>query len=78
MLSYYLKCRKNTESKHPKVVSTKNGRMMILSKCEVCQNLCRIVCRTSQLIKGQEANGLLSLEIKISLSKSHLVGPLFF
>ena len=24
MLSYYLKCRKNTEGKYPKVVSTKN------------------------------------------------------
>ena len=36
MLSYCLKCRKNTESKNPKVVRTKNGRIMLLSKCEVC------------------------------------------
>ena len=34
MLSYCLKCRKNTESKNPKVVRTKNGRIMLLSKCE--------------------------------------------
>ena len=30
MLSYYLKCRKNTESKDPRVVRTKNGRIMLL------------------------------------------------
>ena len=29
MLSNCLKCRKNTESKNPKVVMTKNGRIMI-------------------------------------------------
>ena len=33
MLSYCLKCRKNTESKNPKVARTKNGRIMVLSKC---------------------------------------------
>ena len=30
MLSYFLKCRKNTESENSKVVRTKNGRMMLL------------------------------------------------
>ena len=35
MLSYCLKCRKNTESKNPKVLSTKKGRIMLLSKCKV-------------------------------------------
>ena len=35
MLSHCLKCRKNTESKDPKLVRTKNGRIMVLSKCEV-------------------------------------------
>ena len=29
MLSYCLKCRKNTESKNPKVVETKNERTMV-------------------------------------------------
>ena len=29
MLSNCLKCRKNTESKNPKVVMTKNGRIML-------------------------------------------------
>ena len=36
MLTYCLKCRKITKSKNPKVVKTKNGRIMLLSKCEVC------------------------------------------
>ena len=31
MLSYCLKCRKNTESKNLKVVKTKNGRRMLSS-----------------------------------------------
>ena len=35
MSSYCLKYRKNTESKNPKVVKTKNGRIMFLSKCAV-------------------------------------------
>ena len=33
-----LKCRKNTEIKNPEVVRTKNGRIMLLSKCEVCDS----------------------------------------
>ena len=35
MLSNCWKCRKNTESKNPKVVKTQNGRVMLLSKCAV-------------------------------------------
>ena len=35
MLSYYLKCRKNTEDKSPKVSRTNNGAIKILSKCAV-------------------------------------------
>ena len=31
MLSYCLKCRKNAKTKNPKVVKTKNGRIMHLS-----------------------------------------------
>ena len=38
MLFYYLMCRKNTQSKNPKVVKTKNGRIMFLSKIEVCNS----------------------------------------
>ena len=54
MLSYCLKSRKNTESKNPKVVRTKNGRIMLLSKCAVCNS------KKSKFIKEQEARGLLS------------------
>ena len=54
MLLYFLKCRKNTESKNPKVVRTKNGRIMILSKCSVCNS------KKSKFHKEQEAKGLIS------------------
>ena len=68
-----MKCRKNTESKNPKVVRTKTGRIMLLPKCEVCDN------KKSKFIKEQEASGLLnSLEIKTPLSKLPLVGPFYF
>ena len=38
MLSYCLKCRKKTKNQNPKVVSTKNWRIMFLSKCVVCNS----------------------------------------
>ena len=38
MFSYFLKCRKNTENKIPKVVKTKNGRIMLLSKYVLCDS----------------------------------------
>ena len=38
LLPYCLKCRKNTESKNLKVVRTKNGRMMLLSKYSMCNS----------------------------------------
>ena len=70
MLSYCLKCRKNTESKNPKVGRIKNGRVMILSKCAMCDG------RKSKFIKEQEVSVLLSsLGIKMLLSKIPLVGP---
>ena len=73
MLSYGLKCIKNTESKTPKVSMTKNGRIMLLSKCAVCDS------KRSKFIKEQEASGLLSsLGIKTPLNKISLLGPLLF
>ena len=60
MLSYCLKCRKNTESKNPKVATPKDGRIMLLSKCAVRDS------KNTKFIKQQEASGLLSsLEIKL-------------
>ena len=37
MLLHWLKCRKNTESKNTRVVKMQNGRIMLLSKCAVCE-----------------------------------------
>ena len=54
MLPYYLKCRKNKESTNLKLARTKNGRIMLLSKCRVCDST------KSKFIKQQEASGLLS------------------
>ena len=72
MLSYCLECRKNTKSKNPTNVRTKNGRIMLLSKCAVWDS------KKSRFIKEQEAIGSLSsLGIRAPLSKIPLVGPLF-
>ena len=48
MLSYCLKCKKNTESINPKVSITTNGKMMILSKCAKCGS------KKSKFIKEQQ------------------------
>ena len=71
MLSYCLKCRKNTESKNLKVAGTKNVRIMPLSKYALCDR------KKSKIIKQEEASRLLSsLGIKTPFSKIQLVGPL--
>ena len=73
MLSYCLLCRKNTENKEPNVIKTKNNRLMLTSKCSICDN------KKSRFIKKQEAKGLLSnLGIKTPLSKILLLGDLLF
>ena len=55
-----------------KSYKTKNGRIMLLSKCIVCDSI------KSKFIKEQEASGLLSsLGIKTPLSKIFLL-VLFF
>ena len=46
---YCLKCIKNKEIKNPKVPRTKNGRIMLLSKCEMCDSI------KSKFIKQQKA-----------------------
>ena len=61
------------ESKNLKVARRKNGRLMLLSKCAVCNS------KKSNFIKTQEASGLLSsLGIKIPLNKTPLSGSLLF
>ena len=49
MLSYCLKCKKNTERINQKVSKTTNGKMMILSKCTICGS------KKSKFIKEQQA-----------------------
>ena len=69
MLSYCLKCRKNTESKSPEVAKT----IMLLSNCAVYNS------KKSKFIKEQKASGLLSsLKIKKPSNKIPLLGPLLF
>ena len=73
MLSYCFKCRENTKSKNPEVVKTKNGKIMFLSKCSVCNS------KKWKFLKEQEARGLLSsFRIRKSLSQILLLGPLLF
>ena len=54
MPSYCLKRGENRESKNPKVRNTKNGRIMLLSKCVVCDS------KNTKFINEQETRGLLS------------------
>ena len=64
---------KKTESKNPKVVKTKNGKIMLLSNCLVCNS------KKSKISKLKEASrSLSSLGIKTPLSKIPLVCLLLF
>ena len=74
MLSFCLKCRKNTESKNPKVVRTENRRIMLLSKCAVYNS------KSLKFLKEQDAKGLLRnlTRIKVPiLNDSPVVNTLF-
>ena len=60
----------NTDAK---MIRTKNGRLMLSSKCAICGN------KKSRFMKEQKAKGLLSnLEIKTLLGKIPLLGDLLF
>ena len=73
MLTYCLKCKKNTNNIDAKMTKTKTSRFMLSSKCAVCS------CKKSKFMKYQEAEGLLSnLVIKTLLSKIPLLGDLLF
>ena len=66
------KCRKDTESIDPKIVRTKNNRLVMQSKCSICG------IKKSRFVKEQEVKGLLSnLGIKTPLSKIPLLNVLF-
>ena len=71
MKSYCVKCRKDTENIDPKMVRTKNNRLIMQSKCPVFR------IKNSKFVKEQEAKGLLSnLGIKTLLSKIPLLNVL--
>ena len=74
MKCYCLKCRKYTEKINPKVSSTSNDKIMILSKCAICGS------KKSRFIKNQESKGLLSnLGLTTPLSKVPILdGTLFW
>ena len=73
MRSYWLKCKKNTESIIPKVLKTTNGKTMILSKCTICGS------KKSKFIKEQQAKGLLSnLRLRTPLNKIPVLGGILF
>ena len=67
-----MKCRKDTENIDPKMVRTKNNRLIMQSKCPVCG------IKKSRFVKEQESKGLLSnLGNKTPLSKIPLLNILF-
>ena len=69
-----MKCNKNTEENvNSKVIEIKNGKTMLLSKCDVCNS------KKPRFIKEKEAKGLLSsLGLKTPLNKIPLLGDLSF
>ena len=72
MLNYCLKCKKNTKNIDAKM-KKKNGKLMLLSKCDICGN------KKSRFMKEQKAEELLSnLGIKIPLSKIPFLRDLLF
>ena len=67
-----MKCREDTKNIDPKMVRTKNNRLIMQAKCPVCG------IKKSRFVKEQEAKGLLStLGIKIPLSKIPLLNVVF-
>ena len=72
MKTYCMRCRKDTENIEPKMVRTKNNRLIMQSRCSVCG------IKKSIFVKEQEAKGLLNnLGIKTPLSKIPLLNVLF-
>ena len=72
MKTYCVKCRKNTENLVSKISKTKNGRLIMQSKCPVCG------IKKSKFVKEQKAKDLLSsLGIEIPLSQIPLLNVLF-
>ena len=72
METYYVRSGKNTENLNLKIFETKNGRLIVQSKCTECG------FKKSRFVKEQEAKALFSnLGIKTPLSKIRLLNVLF-
>ena len=68
MLTYCLKCKKNTKNIEAKMMKTKNGRFVLSSKCAVYGS------KKSKFMKEQEAERLLNnLGIRTPLIKIPLL-----
>ena len=53
MNTYCVKCRKDTENIDPKIVRTKNNRLVMQSKCSACG------IKKSRFVKEQKAKGFI-------------------
>ena len=72
MLTYCVKCRKNTENLDLKSFKTKNNKLIMQSKCPVCG------IKKSRFVKEQDAKILLSISgAKTPFSKIPLLNVLF-
>ena len=75
MLSYCLKCRRNTESINPKVSKTTNGKAIILSTCAICGS------KKSKFIKQQDKKqkgSLSNLGLRTPLNKIPVLADILF
>ena len=73
MLTYCLKCKKDTKNVNSKVFKTENCKTMLSSKCDLCSS------KKSRFTKEEEAKGLLSsLGLKTPLNKIPLLGDNLF
>ena len=67
-----MKCKKDTENIDPKIVRTKNNRLLMQSTCSDCKN------KKSRFVKEQDAKVLLNnLGINTPFSKIPLLNVLF-
>ena len=73
METYCVSCRRATGNEDPKIVKNKKDRLMMQSRCPVCNK------KKSRFVKEQEASGILSsLGIKTPLSQIPLLGNILF
>ena len=73
MLTYCLKCKKDTESVDSKMLKSKNDKTILSSKCAVCGS------KKSRLVNEDKTKVLLiSLGIKTPLNKVPLLGDILF